>query len=475
MTDEKIKRTRLINAIIITIILIFSFAMLVNNGTISFGNINNKKYGAGSSEIELLDSDGKTYGDNIIVAYKSRLIISTYCAITGVKASTSDINFVNPTVYPRDGSKGTYTLSDGSTIEGSKIQIAFKKAGEGDITLTYGSNSRTYHVVATDGDVNSVVVENTTTKNTITPENTVIPENTVEPKNTVSPENTVEPKNTVTPENIVDPKNTVVPENTVDPKNTVTPENVVDPKNTVEPENTVIPENIVEPTNTVTPENTVENKISDDPKPIVNPSDTKGKTIKTGNDSKVESVITFKDDVPSSYSLNVEKKDVIDSLKTANVVSLYDIKVLSNGVEQEITNKDMAIKIKTDDLSQYNSIKVAYIKNGSIVETYPAAYENGYVIFNANHLSEYGIIAEKKEVNPTPTPVTNNINELIENEVTPEENKVVNPKDDITNNKNYSGIQTVSPKTGDINVGLYVTLAVISVLAITYIIKHMKD
>ena len=46
-----------------------------------------------------------------------------------------------------------------------------------------------------------------------------------------------------------------------------------------------------------------------------------------------------------------------------------------------------------DNLKGYNKYEVAYILNGEIKETMPATVENGYIVFETSHLSQYGIIA----------------------------------------------------------------------------------
>ena len=45
-----------------------------------------------------------------------------------------------------------------------------------------------------------------------------------------------------------------------------------------------------------------------------------------------------------------------------------------------------------EDLKGYDKYKVVYIVNDEIKETLPAAVENGYIVFETNHLSQYGIV-----------------------------------------------------------------------------------
>lgn len=50
------------------------------------------------------------------------------------------------------------------------------------------------------------------------------------------------------------------------------------------------------------------------------------------------------------------------------------------------------------ELKGYNKYEVVYILNGEIKETIPAKVENGYIVFETTHLSEYGIIAKNVTV-----------------------------------------------------------------------------
>ena len=49
-----------------------------------------------------------------------------------------------------------------------------------------------------------------------------------------------------------------------------------------------------------------------------------------------------------------------------------------------------------EELKGYNKYEVVYILNGEIKETLPATVENGYIVFETTHLSEYGIVAKKQ-------------------------------------------------------------------------------
>lgn len=85
------------------------------------------------------------------------------------------------------------------------------------------------------------------------------------------------------------------------------------------------------------------------------------------------------------------KKDLTDK----NVKFIADINVLdgSNNIVK-ISDTKMKIRIALpEDLKGYNKYEVVYILNEEIKETIPATVENGYIVFETSHLSQYGIIA----------------------------------------------------------------------------------
>lgn len=74
-----------------------------------------------------------------------------------------------------------------------------------------------------------------------------------------------------------------------------------------------------------------------------------------------------------------------------------------------------------DNLKDYDTYKIVFTRNGKIIEQLDATVEDGYIIFETTHLSNYGIVATKKQVeittsnndnkgSNTNTTVNNNIN-----------------------------------------------------------------
>lgn len=59
-----------------------------------------------------------------------------------------------------------------------------------------------------------------------------------------------------------------------------------------------------------------------------------------------------------------------------------------------ISNNKMKIRIALpEELKGYNKYEVVYILNDKIEETMPATVEDGYIVFETSHLSQYGIVA----------------------------------------------------------------------------------
>ena len=92
----------------------------------------------------------------------------------------------------------------------------------------------------------------------------------------------------------------------------------------------------------------------------------------------------------------------------------------------------MKIKIALpEDLKGFGKYEVVYISNDEIKETIPATVEDGYIVFETSHLSQYGIIATKVE-----------------------------EKTEQTKN------ETNNPKTGD-NIAVYISVFAVAVAGIT--------
>lgn len=172
-----------------------------------------------------------------------------------------------------------------------------------------------------------------------------------------------------------------------------------------------------------------------------NPNFDDEETIKDiKSSSKIDGSIHIEDGIDSSYKLEILPLDISESLKNKGIIALYDINIVKDQEIISINGIKMRISIKlSEDLLKYKNYKIVYLKNGEIKETLDAKIENGYIVFETSHLSNYAIVATKQEEN-------NETKEEIKTEVTKE-------------------TKTENPKTGD-NLASYVLLSIISALGI---------
>ncbi len=124
-----------------------------------------------------------------------------------------------------------------------------------------------------------------------------------------------------------------------------------------------------------------------------NPGKDTVKEIQSTGDIKAK--IEFAAEVSKDYKLDIKPVEVKKDLADKNVKFIADINVLDgNNNIIKISDTKMKIRIALpDNLKGYNKYEIVYISNGEIKETIPAAAENGYIVFETNHLSQYGIIA----------------------------------------------------------------------------------
>lgn len=122
--------------------------------------------------------------------------------------------------------------------------------------------------------------------------------------------------------------------------------------------------------------------------------DTVKKIESTGN---TKANIEFSKEINKNYKLEIKKVKVIEKLANKDVKFIADINVLDGKNVVKISNTKMKIRIAMpEELKGYNKYEVVYILNGEIKETLPATVENGYIVFETTHLSEYGIVAKKQ-------------------------------------------------------------------------------
>ena len=121
----------------------------------------------------------------------------------------------------------------------------------------------------------------------------------------------------------------------------------------------------------------------------------KNNEIKSDGDINVS--ITFDKKFDNEYVLDIKKVEIKKELSDKNVKYLVDINILENGEVVKINDTKMKIKIALpEELKGYKKYEVVYILNNEIKETIPATVEDGYIVFETTHLSEYGIVAAEK-------------------------------------------------------------------------------
>jgi len=93
------------------------------------------------------------------------------------------------------------------------------------------------------------------------------------------------------------------------------------------------------------------------------------------------------EELTNKINMNIESHDLI---------GLYDISVHDDKNKHvEVKNGNYTIKIKIDEsINNYTDYQVIYIDDdGNIKEYIKPTIEDGYMVFNTTHLSQYGIIA----------------------------------------------------------------------------------
>ena len=130
------------------------------------------------------------------------------------------------------------------------------------------------------------------------------------------------------------------------------------------------------------------------PTSIKQPTKDTVKEIKSS--SSIKSSITFEKEVSKNYALNIKQVEVSKNLSDKNVKYLVDINILENGQVIKISDTKMKIKIALpEDLKGYKEYEIVYILNDEIKETIPATIEDGNIVFETSHLSQYGIVSKE--------------------------------------------------------------------------------
>ena len=152
----------------------------------------------------------------------------------------------------------------------------------------------------------------------------------------------------------------------------------------------------------------------------------------------IKGSIEFADGIDSNCKLIINNVDVNKDLADKNVKFIADINVLKDNEIVQISGTKMKIRIALpEELKGYNTYSVVYILNDEIKETIPATLQDGYIVFETTHLSEYGIIATN--TNSTPGNSEDNSNKNADKKTKAENDK---------STSKATGTKSTSPKTG---------------------------
>lgn len=152
----------------------------------------------------------------------------------------------------------------------------------------------------------------------------------------------------------------------------------------------------------------------------------------------IKGSIEFADGIDSNCKLIINNVDVNKDLADKNVKFIADINVLKGNEIVHISGTKMKIRIALPEkLKGYNTYSVVYILNDEIKETIPATLQDGYIVFETTHLSEYGIIATN--TNSTPGNSEDKSNKNADKKTKAENDK---------STSNATGTKSTSPKTG---------------------------
>lgn len=152
----------------------------------------------------------------------------------------------------------------------------------------------------------------------------------------------------------------------------------------------------------------------------------------------IKGSIEFADGIDSNCKLIINNVNVNKDLADKNVKFIADIKVLKDNEIVQISGTKMKIRIALpEELKGYNTYSVVYILNNEIKETIPATLQDGYIVFETTHLSEYGIVATN--TNSTPGNSEDNSNKNSDKKTKAENDE---------STSNATDTKSTSPKTG---------------------------
>ncbi|MGN1371188.1 MAG: hypothetical protein ACI4XM_02810 [Candidatus Coprovivens sp.] len=139
--------------------------------------------------------------------------------------------------------------------------------------------------------------------------------------------------------------------------------------------------------------------------------ETTGKEAEEKNNQlTTDNVILISDKkVNKKYELkeeNLKDQEVANKVSEKiekDLVSFYDVSVYNGKKQVSMKNGKYTIKIKLDsDVDKYENYQIIYVNDNGEIEEYIDGYiEEGYIVFETSHLSQYGVIASPIKVDST--------------------------------------------------------------------------
>ena len=128
--------------------------------------------------------------------------------------------------------------------------------------------------------------------------------------------------------------------------------------------------------------------------------DSKENVLQTDNvvlitEKKVNKKYKLKEENLKSTPVAQQLSDSLDEGK--DLVSFYDVSVYDGSRIVEMKNGKYIIKIKIDaEEKDYENYQIIYVNDAGDIEEYiDGVVEDGYMVFETSHLSQYGVIADQ--------------------------------------------------------------------------------
>lgn len=144
--------------------------------------------------------------------------------------------------------------------------------------------------------------------------------------------------------------------------------------------------------------------------PVTSSQPVSDMTDKIQSTGETNAIIEFANGIQKNFTLMIQKVDIKKELADKNVKFIADINVMDGNNVVKISDTKMKIRIALpEELKGYGKYEVVYILDDEIKETIPAMVEDGYLVFETSHLSQYGIVASNITVSSPKTGDSSNL------------------------------------------------------------------